>query len=133
RETWPAAVCTDASDRSLIETWACLDSLPPTPAVVARRDSLLRAGLFPETLSTAEDLDLWVRLLALGKFVGLREVLVRRFLRGESLTHSRSQAEQYARYLRVLRDRKRDIEAWAGPAAKRGPGSGRTCIANVHH
>ena len=36
-------------------------------SVLARREALLRAGLFEESLRSVEDFDLWLRLLAAGE------------------------------------------------------------------
>ncbi|MBI4606726.1 MAG: glycosyltransferase [Planctomycetes bacterium] len=132
-EVWPDAVCTDLEDRSLVPRWACLDALPPTPTVVARKEALVRAGLFPCGMRTAEDLDLWVRLLELGAFAGLKEVLAHRYLRPRSLTHSHGAAAQYGRYLAVLRRTRRAIRAWAGPLQRRGSSFVHACLSNAHH
>lgn len=46
--------------------------------VVARREILLRAGLFDESLASSEDFELWARILKIGGRVGwTREVLAR--------------------------------------------------------
>lgn len=48
-----------------------------TSSVVVRRDALERAGGFDETLSHAEDLDLWIRLARRGPAAASRRALVR--------------------------------------------------------
>ena len=46
------------------------------PAVVARRDAVLRAGSYAE-IPYGEDYDLWVRMLSVGSLANLREPLLR--------------------------------------------------------
>ncbi len=56
-------------------------------SVLARREALLRAGLFEESLRSVEDFDLWLRLLAAGERIGYhRRVLVRYRKRRDSLS-----------------------------------------------
>jgi len=55
--------------------------------VLARREALLRVGLFDESLRSVEDFDLWMRLLASGARIGYhRRVLVRYRKRRDSLS-----------------------------------------------
>jgi glycosyltransferase involved in cell wall biosynthesis len=129
---WPQRVCVSPDDRSLIRWWACLSDLPPTPTVLARTDVLRRCGGFDTTLSTAEDLDLWVRLLAIGPLVGVPAVLARRRLRSGSLTDVNHDVDQYVRYLAVLARRREEIRSWAGGAERGGRAAIHTMIANVH-
>jgi glycosyltransferase involved in cell wall biosynthesis len=56
-------------------------------SVVARRELLLRAGLFDERLRSSEDFDLWLRILkAGGRIAYLRRPLLRYRRHGESLS-----------------------------------------------
>lgn len=58
-----------------------------TPSVLVRRDALLRAGPFDETLNVAEDQDLWIRLSMIGELVFIDRPLVRVYLRAGSLSN----------------------------------------------
>jgi len=59
----------------------------PTSTVVARRDAILRAGLFDESLESAEDYDLWLRMARAGaRMAYQREVLVYRRIHGDNLS-----------------------------------------------
>jgi glycosyltransferase involved in cell wall biosynthesis len=56
-------------------------------SVLARREALLRVGLFDSALRSVEDFDLWMRLLASGARIGYhRRVLVRHRKRRDSLS-----------------------------------------------
>jgi glycosyltransferase involved in cell wall biosynthesis len=56
-------------------------------SVVARRELLLRAGLFDERLRSSEDFDLWLRILkAGGRIAALRQPLMRYRRHGASLS-----------------------------------------------
>jgi glycosyltransferase involved in cell wall biosynthesis len=56
-------------------------------AVLARRDALVSAGLFDESLRSSEDFDMWLRILAAGGRIGYqRRQLVRSRLRRGSLS-----------------------------------------------
>jgi len=56
-------------------------------SVLARREALCRVGLFNERLRSAEDFELWLRLLASGARIAYhRRVLVRHLKRGDSLS-----------------------------------------------
>ncbi len=46
-----------------------------TSSVMVRREPLMRAGLFDERLQRTEDIDLWLKLSKLGRFIYLDEVL----------------------------------------------------------
>jgi glycosyltransferase involved in cell wall biosynthesis len=73
-----------------------------TSAIVARREALLEAGLFDETLRNAQDYDLWIRLALGGATLGYqRKVLARYRYREESL--SGDAVNRVNRELRVLR------------------------------
>ena len=66
-----------------------------------RRESLVRAGLFDESLRSAEDFAVWVRLLAAGERIGYhRKVLARHLKRRESLSADPINMAQHA--LQVL-------------------------------
>jgi hypothetical protein len=54
---------------------------------IARRDTIIRAGLFDEALRCVEDFDLWLRVIKLGcRITYHRDVLARYRRRGASLT-----------------------------------------------
>lgn len=46
------------------------------PSVMMRRDLLMQVGGYDETISTAQDVDLWSRLIAQGQFANLSKQLV---------------------------------------------------------
>ena len=48
-----------------------------TSSAMIRRDAALKAGLFDERLTRTEDIDLWLRLERMGRFVYIDEVLGR--------------------------------------------------------
>ncbi len=77
-----------------------------TPTVVVRR-SLLQEHRFDVTLTTAEDRDLWVRLLAAGQAYYLPAPLCIVYLRGDSLSHGNIDVD-CACMLRVI-DRYREL------------------------
>ena len=55
--------------------------------VLARRDTLIRVGLFDESLKSSEDFDMWIRILKLGGRIGYhRRVLARYRKRRDSLS-----------------------------------------------
>ena len=57
--------------------------------VVARRDTLIRVGLFDESLKSSEDFDMWIRILKSGGRIGYhRRVLARYRRRRDSLSAS---------------------------------------------
>lgn len=60
------------------EAWRTLlrYSFVQTPSVTARRDTLLKANGFDESLSVGEDQDLWLRLAMMGPIVWAHEPLV---------------------------------------------------------
>jgi glycosyltransferase involved in cell wall biosynthesis len=119
-ETWPSQVALDSLDMSLIPYWAGLDMFPPTSTVLARRSSLLEAGLFPVDIRTAEDLDLWLRMKPAGRFVGLPRVVANRFVRAGSLTNSTQAVTQYRRYLEVHARRRSVMRSWASRSTIEG-------------
>lgn len=110
---WPTLISEVPNQKELLCHWASLNHTPPTPTVVVRRKSLEDAGFFSTHLRTAEDLDLWVRLLVDNKFLGLKEVLVLRRVRGDSLTNLNSSISQYDRYLNIIKYRRCYIKRWS--------------------
>jgi glycosyltransferase involved in cell wall biosynthesis len=63
----------------------------PTSAVIARKQALLDAGLFDESLFRAEDYDLWLRLAHLGKKIGYqRKILGIRCIHSAALSSDES-------------------------------------------
>ena len=69
--------------------------------VVARREAMLRAGLYDESLESGEDFELWLRMLKQGsRFAYVGRVLAFYRVRGGS--HTSDPARLYASVLRVL-------------------------------
>ncbi len=72
-----------------------------TSGVIARRDLILKVGLFDEALRNAQDFDLWLRLAHTGaRLMYHRRVLLRYRTRANSLTGG--EINSLARELRVL-------------------------------
>lgn len=83
--------------RELISAERCLI----TSGVVARRQPILEAGLFDETLRTAQDFDLWLRLACRGtRLMYQRKTLLRYRCHSAGLTGN--QVNSIKRELRVL-------------------------------
>lgn len=61
------------------DAWKVLLAYPfvSTPTVLARREAVLRVGLFDPALPIAEDQDLWIRLARLGQIGYVEEVMAR--------------------------------------------------------
>lgn len=93
-------------------------------AVLARRELVLRAGCFDETLRGAEDPDLWIRLAAVSRYACLREPLIVVLRRPGSVSRNREAMRDST--LRMLR-KNRDLL----PPKLQG-GYWRSCIAGVH-
>ncbi|HEX6183670.1 MAG TPA: glycosyltransferase family A protein [Pyrinomonadaceae bacterium] len=69
-----------------------------TSCVVARRESLVAAGLFNEDYRRSEDFDLWVRMAHGGARLGYRrKVLARHRMRGDSLAADQTRMHEAAR------------------------------------
>lgn len=78
-------------------------------SLTARRDTLLRVGLFDENLRSAEDFDLWLRVLkAGGRIAYHRRPLVRYRQRGDSFTADFKWLSDW--FLRVLDKAERTLE-----------------------
>jgi glycosyltransferase involved in cell wall biosynthesis len=54
--------------------------------ITMRRDAVVQAGLFDQTLRSWEDWELWLRLLPENKFIGINDVLVKYRIHGSSLS-----------------------------------------------
>jgi glycosyltransferase involved in cell wall biosynthesis len=79
-------------------------------ALIARRQAILQAGGFDEDLKAVEDWDLWLRLKALGPFVGVPKVLM------GYRTHSASMTENVANIERErLKVNAKHLGALVGP------------------
>ena len=68
-------------------------SLLHHPCTMARREMLLRAGGYNESMVASVDLDLWLRLGELGKLANLPEVLLHYRLHPRSITNARQQRQ----------------------------------------
>lgn len=82
-------------------------------AVMARREAFLQAGGFDETLRSLEDIDMWMRLAALGGYACLDEPLAVILKRPGSMSGNLAVMRDCA--LRVMRKNRRLL-----PPAKRG-------------
>lgn len=70
-------------------------------SVTARRETLLTAGLFDESLATAEDFDLWLRIVKHGSTIGFtRQTLLHVRVRAGSLSSNKHW--MYRDFLKVL-------------------------------
>ena len=90
----PQAVVLSKQDLSRLDQdllWR--NSILPS-GLVARRQAVLQAGGFDETLRACEDWDLWLRLKALGPFVAVPEVLMWYRTHSESMTDNIANIER---------------------------------------
>ncbi len=63
-------------------------------ALTARRQAIMQVGGFDEDLKAVEDWDLWLRLKAIGPFVGVPKVLMRYRTHSASMTESVANIER---------------------------------------
>jgi len=56
--------------------WIVRGSFIDPSIVIVDKETIVKAGLFDESLSTAEDWDMWLRMLRFGKFAYIDELLV---------------------------------------------------------
>jgi glycosyltransferase involved in cell wall biosynthesis len=63
-------------------------------ALIARRTAVLQAGAFDEALNACEDWDLWIRLKALGPFIGVPQVLMLYRAHADSMTENVANMER---------------------------------------
>jgi len=68
-------------------------SLLHHPCTMTRREALLRAGGYDESMVASVDLDLWLRLGELGKLANLPEVLLHYRLHPRSITNAQQQRQ----------------------------------------
>jgi GT2 family glycosyltransferase len=74
----------------------------PLSTAVARREAIVRAGLFDPTLKRAQDFDLWLRMARNGsRFAYIQKILALRRIHGANL--SGTQIDQIQRALTVLK------------------------------
>ena len=73
------------------------------PAVVFRREVVLKAGGYRQEMIYAEDLDLWLRLAEVGELYNLPEVLVHYRMHAQSISHARA-TEQRLKWCRAVAD-----------------------------
>lgn len=76
----------DEIEAHLLARGSCLND----PTVMMRRAAFERAGGYRETLATAYDYDLWLRMLPAERFANLGEVLVRYRRHPGQTTHQRA-------------------------------------------
>jgi glycosyltransferase involved in cell wall biosynthesis len=90
---------------SCFETWELSDLIQrnavATPTVVVRREALLAAGGFDETLRLCEDYDLWLRLARIGPFARICSPLARYRTRQEGLSAG-NRMYTHQRYLEYI-------------------------------
>ncbi len=79
------------------EAWKALlrGNFVPTPTVLCRRVDLIAVGGFDQSLSFAEDLDVWVRVAQRGGIVVVDRVLVRIYGQPTGLSRSQPLAERF--------------------------------------
>lgn len=74
----------------------------PISTVVVRRESLLKAGLFDETLPRCDDYDMWVRCAFHGAKIGYRQTVQARLFIGRPGSLSVSRAKMAEAYWKIL-------------------------------
>jgi glycosyltransferase involved in cell wall biosynthesis len=74
--------------------------------VLARREAVIRAGLFDESLRRVEDADLWLRMIKTGSRIAYQKTVLARYRRrgGSLSTDGASMLETYMRVLDKLRE-----------------------------
>jgi len=78
-------------------------------SVVARRQAIVDAGMFDDSLRSSEDFDLWLRIVRMGGHIGYhRRPLVRSRVRGDSLSANGVSMCQHI--LRVLDKAVRELD-----------------------
>jgi glycosyltransferase involved in cell wall biosynthesis len=88
---------TDVACRAFLLTWSCFAH----PAVMMRRETLLRSGLrYEEDFRHAEDYQLWSALAAWGRLCNLPEPLLRYRVHDAQVSQARKSAQE-AVHLRV--------------------------------
>jgi glycosyltransferase involved in cell wall biosynthesis len=81
----------------------------PISTVVARKQALMKAGLFDETLPRCDDYDMWVRTAFAGAKIGYNRAVGARFFVGRPGSLSHSKARMIEGYWNILEKFKRTL------------------------
>ncbi len=81
----------------------------PISTVVARKQALLKAGLFDETLPRCDDYDMWVRTAFAGAKIGYNRKVGAKFFVGRPGSLSQSKARMIEGYWNILEKFKRTL------------------------
>ncbi|MGO8985012.1 MAG: glycosyltransferase family 2 protein [Terriglobales bacterium] len=81
----------------------------PISSVVARKQALMKAGLFDETLPRCDDYDMWVRAAFHGAKIGYSREVGARFFVGRAGSLSQSKARMIEGYWNILEKFKRTL------------------------
>jgi len=81
----------------------------PISTVVARKQALMKAGLFDETLPRCDDYDMWVRTAFAGAKIGYNRTIGAKFFVGRPGSLSHSKARMIEGYWNILEKFKRTL------------------------
>ena len=121
-QTWRCPACADDLLRCIFQELAAVPG--SGSGVMARRELFERSGLFDENLASLEDIDMWMRMAAVGRYRCLDEPLVKILRRSGSM--SANLPVMRAAAIEVVRKNRRLL-----PPALRGA-FWRNTLAGVH-